>query len=59
MQNPNWQISWGWNHPDDFTVMTAVNGPGQWEAFFGYNRPNEGLPFVRYPDVGPNPVQKR
>ncbi|RDL32066.1 uncharacterized protein BP5553_09468 [Venustampulla echinocandica] len=58
-ENSNWDISWGWNHPDDFTVMTVVNVAGQWEAFFGYNHPNAGLPVVRYADVGPNPVQHR
>jgi hypothetical protein len=37
--------------------MTVVNETTQDEAFFGYSRPNDGLPVVSYADVGPNPVQ--
>jgi hypothetical protein len=57
-QSANWGISWGWDNPGDFTVMTVVNQPEQYEAFFGFSHPNAGLPVVFYPDNGPNAVQK-
>jgi hypothetical protein len=56
-KTPIYEISWGWDYPSDFTVMTVVNETSQLEAFFGYNHPNVGLPVVEYPDNGPNAVQ--
>jgi hypothetical protein len=53
----DYHISWGWDYNGDFTVMTVVNETTQNEAFFGYSHPNDGLPVVTYPDVGPNAVQ--
>ena len=55
-QFPDWHISWGWNYPDNFAVMTVVFVPSQQVAWFGYNNPSDELPIQNYPDVGPNAV---
>ncbi|KAG9229221.1 hypothetical protein BJ875DRAFT_358651, partial [Amylocarpus encephaloides] len=44
LENPStWRISWGHDTPGDFAVMTVVNVPVQYEAFFGWKSPNQGL----------------
>jgi len=57
IQNADYEISWGWDYANDFTVMTVVYEPTQLEAFFGYKSPNAGLPIASYADVGPNASQ--
>ncbi|CZS93618.1 uncharacterized protein RAG0_03810 [Rhynchosporium agropyri] len=54
-------VSWGWDYPGDFTVMTVesfpASGPRQ-KVYFGYEHPNSGLPgTVYYPDKGYNTPQ--
>ncbi|TVY84359.1 hypothetical protein LSUE1_G000885 [Lachnellula suecica] len=53
-ENHTWEISWGWDYQNDFTVMTVVDEPNQYEAFFGYKSPNRA---TAYPDQGPNTVK--
>ncbi|KUJ19725.1 uncharacterized protein LY89DRAFT_666584 [Mollisia scopiformis] len=56
-EDSNYHISWGWDYPGDFTVLTVVDEVRQLEAFFGYNAPNAVNPVASYPNVGPNAVQ--
>ncbi|TVY51284.1 hypothetical protein LCER1_G008337 [Lachnellula cervina] len=53
-ENHTWEVSWGWDYQGDFTVMTIVDEPNQYEAFFGYKSPNGA---TGYKDQGPNTVQ--
>ncbi|EHK96561.1 hypothetical protein GLAREA_12856 [Glarea lozoyensis ATCC 20868] len=59
IENPQtWEISWGWNYDQDFTVMTVVNKPNNYRGYFGYSHPNAGLPVVAYSDIS-QPVIKK
>ncbi|TVY36974.1 hypothetical protein LOCC1_G006935 [Lachnellula occidentalis] len=53
-ENHTWEVSWGWDYKGDFTVLTVVDEPNQYEAFFGYKSPNGATSFI---DQGPNTVQ--
>lgn len=60
-QNPStWLISWGWDYKNDFAVVTVKNAPNQYEAFFGFDKPNTGGSPWKYADkTGPvQPVGK-
>ncbi|KAG4420520.1 hypothetical protein IFR04_006340 [Cadophora malorum] len=54
-------LSWGWDYPGDFTVLTVESFPAsgpRLQAFFGYDHPNAKLPgTVYYPDQGYNTPQ--
>ncbi len=51
-------LSWGWDYPGDFTVLTVESFPAsgpRLQAFFGYDHPNAKLPgTVYYPYLGYN-----
>ena len=51
--SPTWKISWGYDAPGDFAVMTVVDTVLQQDAFFGYNSVATATAFE---DKGPNPV---
>ncbi|KAK0099723.1 hypothetical protein ONS95_013383 [Cadophora gregata] len=56
-----YHLSWGWDYPGDFTVLTVESfppsGPRQ-KVYFGYDHPNAKLPgTVYYPDQGYNAPQ--
>jgi hypothetical protein len=58
---PGFHVSWGWDYPANFTVLTLesfpASGPRQ-KTYFGYDHPNTGLPdTVYYPDKGYNTPQ--
>ncbi|KAH7393495.1 hypothetical protein BKA64DRAFT_89193 [Cadophora sp. MPI-SDFR-AT-0126] len=56
-----YHLSWGWDYPGDFTVLTVESFPAsgpRLKAFFGYDHPNAKLPgTVYYPDQGYNTPQ--
>lgn len=55
-QNPDWDISWGWDYQGDFTVLTVAQREVLYEAFFGYDHPNAQA-VVAFKDQGPNAVK--
>ena len=49
-QKNGFYLSWGWDYPKNFTVLTVDDQKNKIRAFFGYDRPNDGLPVVTYDD---------
>ena len=49
-QKNGFYLSWGWDYPKNFTVLTVDHQRTKVRAFFGYDRPNDGLPIVTYDD---------
>ncbi|KAH6683943.1 hypothetical protein B0J14DRAFT_464805 [Halenospora varia] len=55
-ENPDWDISWGWDYQGDFTVLTVAQREVLYEAFFGYDHPNAQA-VVAFKDQGPNAIK--